>query len=215
MWRDRAANPQQVEYILSIDQDDETRFDLRLGEVSRGFGMFALVDNANQGSAQAWDFGAKFTRGELLIQAQDDVEPPKLWDAALLEWLEGANTDPNYWRKVQTVVAVRDGYRKDALLCTAICNRLRYRKQGHFICPAYLSVFSDDDFTIRAIADDKAGTCMLVQTDLVFWHHNPYHTGAPRDATLLRENSEEAYRMGREVFNERNRLLLNQGLKTW
>lgn len=219
MWRDRASNPKQVEYILSVDQDDSTRFDMQLGDCSRGFGAFLLVDNKNKGSAEAWDFGAKFSRGELLVQAQDDVEPPQNWDALLLLKLREQPYDggPDGWKNLPAFIAVADGYRNVRLCCTAIMNRARYEQQGEFLHAGYKSVYSDDEVTVRAYADAANGKCTLIEArDLVFLHRHHYHDkSVPMDATYERENSAEAYALGSALFMQRNADLVARGFKTW
>lgn len=217
-WFERATVPEGVEYVFALNDDDLAfhQYMELLSWMTQLAKRIIIITGRFKGSAPAWDAAAKASSGQILIQGQDDIEPPDGgWDSMLLEWLQGANTDLGRWRSVPTVVAVRDGYRKDGLLCTAICNRLRYEQQGHFLFPGYISVFSDDEFTIRAISDDSEGKCMLIKTDLVFWHHNPYHTGAPQDATLRRENSSEAYAHGQALFMKRNADLVAKGFKTW
>ena len=213
-----ADNPQLVEYIFAVNQDDEPTLDAirYLRENNNNCWPFKFVVGDFAGSAPAWDAAAKVAHGSLFIQMQDDLELPLHWDGALLEELEGANTDKDWWIEHPVVVAVRDGYRKDTLLCTAICNAVRYVQQrGEFIHPGYRSVFSDDEFSVRAYADEADGKCQVIRTDLVFRHENPYHTGAPHDATLARENSPEAYAKGGTLFLQRNQPLIDRGFKTW
>lgn len=168
--------------------------------------MFATVEHEGRGSVSAWNFGAQFSTGEFLVQMQDDLELPKNWDALLMAPLIQEDRDR------PLVIAVSDGYRTDGLLCTAIMNRLRYRQQGEFLHAGYLSVFSDDEHTTRAIVDSRAGKCRLLDhRDLVFLHRHAYHDpSVPFDATYARENSTEAYAIGQKLFAERNpaRLLM-------
>ena len=225
MWFERADNPDNIEYIFALNKDDKTipAFQTAI------FKPWAYLDSDEKkkrqifqygdfpGSAPAWDAAAKASTGLVLIQAQDDVEPPVGgWDTMLLEWLEGANVNPNHWRTVPTVVAVRDGYRRDRLLCTAICNRVRYNQVGHFLFPEYLSVFSDDDFSYSAYRDERDGKCMVVRTDLEFRHEHAYHNSSvPMDATYARENSSIAYGLGADLFFKRNPEAHKDGLRNW
>lgn len=225
MWFERAERPESVEYIFAVNREDDATLEaLRLLREKATYPeadadiipQFKLVIGDFAGSAPAWDAAAKVSLGDLLIQGQDDVECPKLWDGCLLEWLEGANMDPYYWRRVPTIVAVKDGYRKDFLQCTAIMNRRRYEQQGYFLWPQFISVFSDDDFTIRGLADERDGKCMIVRTDLEFRHEHAYHNPTvPMDATYERENSSEAYALGSALFLQRNADLVARGFKTW
>lgn len=215
----RASNPREIEYIFAVNSDDPTLDELRFLAsenciTKTGFMPIIMVGDY-KGSAAAWDAAAKKCSGLILIQQQDDLEVPRDWDGMLVEWLDGANTDAEWWKRTPIAVTVRDGYRTDALLCTAICNRARYEQVGEFLHAGYKSVFSDDDFSIRAYADEADGKCAVIRTDLEFRHENPYHTGAPHDSTLLRENSAEAYAIGGSLFIERNAGLVMRGFKTW
>ncbi len=209
MWRERAARPESVQYILCADADDLTRFDMNMGsENTRGFGSFAFVEHPGTGSASAWDFAAKFSTGNILLQAQDDCEPPPHWDDLLLSRIE-IGSGPFF-------MAVSDGYRKD--FChMAIMNRARYKQTGEFVCPEFISVFSDDDVYYRAKRDARDGKCTLFEArDLEFRHEHCFHNkSVPFDATYERENSSEAYRIGAALFAKRNPTAATDGLKTW
>lgn len=203
----KADHPKSMDYIVACNDDDH--------ETITAFDKLAamVVFGPYRGSVEAWNAAAKMARGDILIQMQDDLVLPNGWDEMLLEWLEGANTDANWWRATPVVVAVYDGYRKDRLLCTAIMNRARYDQQGHFLFPGYQSVFSDDEFTVRAYQDEADGKCAVIRTDLVFRHDNPLHLGQPCDETHQRQNSAEAYHLGMNLFVERNRHLMKW--RTW
>ncbi len=214
MALERADNPDAVGYIFAVNNDDPSWSDFRAALILSEE-RATLLSGGYAGSAPAWDAAAKISTGQILIQMQDDLVLPPHWDGMLVEELEGANVDRNHWRTVPTVVRVRDGYRRDALLCTAIMNRARYEQQGEFLHAGYQSVFSDDEHSLRAYADEADGKCQVIRTDIEFRHENPYHTGAPHDATLRRENSPEAYALGGKLFMERNAALVARGFKTW
>jgi hypothetical protein len=210
----RAANPIEVEYILAANSDDSTR--PQLGPISqRGkIGLTKVVSAPFKGSAPAWSVAAEVCSSLILIQMQDDLELPQDWDRLLLEQLETyVGKD---WQKEPVVIAVGDGYRKDGLLCTAICSRVRYEQQG-FLCADYLSVFSDDEFTYRALRDARDGKCQFVDArHIVFKHEHAYHNkDIPMDATYQRENSAEAYTIGQAIFAARNPQAATDGIKTW
>jgi hypothetical protein len=201
LWSQRAIAPHAVQYILCHDADDETKLGLGIGT---GFGNFRSVEFNGTGSAPAWDYAAKASLAEILIQAQDDVFPPEGWDSLLEEAIKR-----EWWAldrdKTPFVIAVSDGYRKDDLLCTAICNRKRYEQEGHFMFPGYISVFSDDDFSLRAYADADSGRCKLIKArEIVFKHEHPYHTGGPQDEGYRRQNSPKAYEVGQRLLISRN-----------
>jgi len=234
MWFERAARPDEVEYIFAVNEDDEaTDIALMRYEAGAWTGHNTYVPRrvygAFPGSTPAWDAAAKASTGLVLIQASDDVEPPEYWDNRLVHKLRDAlrpapcltinfsHGDLIEKCVTPTVVAVSDGYRKDPLQTIAICNRARYEQVGEFIHAGYRSVFSDDDFTIRAIADDKDGKCTLIDArDLTFTHRHHYHDkSVPWDPVYARGNSTEAYAQGQALFMKRNSHLVARGLKTW
>ncbi len=197
-----------MEYIFAVNSDDPTAKQIL------GNGSMVVADNF-KGSAPAWDAAASASSGEILIQMQDDLELPDRWDVDLLHMI--VSRGGMDWPFKPLVVAVGDGYRHDGLLCTAICNRARYVQQGEFLHKEYLSVFSDDEFSVRAYADAADGLCTLVRAaDLVFKHEHPYHTKSVEiDDTYRRENSPEAYRVGASLFAERNKRQVDRGFRTW
>ena len=220
MWFERAARPWEVEYIFAVNEVEQPI----IGAVMASYGRASYVLGDYAGSAPAWDAAAKASTGLVLIQASDDVEPPEGWDEKILHRMVGdrQRSDPAHWLFLASpfspiVIAVSDGYRKDALQTIAICNRARYEQAGEFIHGGYRSVFSDDDFTIRAIADSADGKCTLINArDLTFTHRHHYHDkSVPWDPVYARGNSTEAYAQGQALFMKRNSHLVARGLKTW
>ena len=215
-WFEKASYPDLLEYVFALNSDDPTAHEVvNSAVVQRYRGRnIHIIQDLFSGSAPAWDAAAKKSHSPLLIQGQDDIEPPDKWDVSLMEKLmaRGAN-----WPGHSIVVAVSDGYRTDGLICTAIMTRERMKQEGHFICPAYLSVFSDDDVTYRAIKHSREGTCELIDArDLVFRHRHHYHDKTvPFDETYAKENSNEAYAQGAKVFFARNPEAHTDGIRSW
>lgn len=218
LWRDRAREPKAVEYIVAVNSDDSTipKLYQAFAEVfdpAKAFWGTRMVGGEFKGSAEAWNEAAKGCHGEILIQGQDDIEPPQDWDVSLSErYLKEASD--------RVFIAVSDGYRTGKaadLCCTAIMSRGYAEMEGHFLFPGYLSVYSDDDVTIRALGNAKEGKSVFVDArDLVFRHRHHYHDKAvPFDVTYAKENSDEAYKVGQTLFTARNKRFLEMGLKTW
>lgn len=218
-WADMAVHPLLVEYSMCCTAGDPTFFDLAHGlknvQMMAKFHRIHFLECCRPGSAPAWDYAAKSCVGDLIIQAQDDVEPPIGWDVLLVDLLlekVGAN-----WRDVPIFVAVSDGYRSDELCCTAIMNRKRMEQAGCFICGDYLSVYSDDEVTYRAKRDARDGKCTFIDArQLVFRHRHYAHDSAvPKDATYEWENSPHAYNFGHGLFHQRNPEAVRDGLRNW
>lgn len=202
MWHERAhAYAPEIEHVFSTDFDDpqgEELYDLMTEAAVHE--NWTITANANKGSAEAWNNAYKASCGKLLIQVSDDMEPPEWWGSLLsikssdYEW-----TEP-------LVIAVSDGYRKDKLMTTFICTRAYADMQGEFICPDYVSVFSDDDASYRAWKAAQEGRCVLIDArDLVFKHRHHYHDkSVPWDGTYAKQNDPKAYAQGQRLFLERN-----------
>ena len=219
LWHARSRDRERIEYLFAVNDDDPTKQELmeRIGDEDVLFSRVLLVQGDFIGSASAWNQAAMMhSTGALLIQAQDDVEPPEDWSTRLLETL-WVNAGVARWQDQSIVVAVSDGYRQDKLLCTAIVTRKRMEQAGCFLCPEYISVFSDDEHTYRALRDARDGKVKLINArNLVFRHHHHYHNKAvPFDATYARENSAKAYGVGSNLFYQRNPEALTDGIVTW
>lgn len=185
LFIDRAHDQESIEYLYAVDEDDElsqavlARFPLVI--VPPGGGVVKAINAA-----------AMKARGHILVMAADDCVPPPRWDYDVWQLL-GEQTAPR-------VLAVSDGFRKDALLAHPIMNRQFYRQQGYFFCPEYPHLFCDTELSHRA---HKAGQ-VINGRELVFRHNNPIFTGETPDELAKERNSPEAYAVGQAIFERRN-----------
>jgi len=209
LWLARAINPEAIEYLVAVNDDDEATAKAFLDEKA------IVVNRPYRGSAPAWNDAARYSSGDLLVQVSDDFDPPCNWDVSLLEAIE-RGTQGN-WLEKPMVVAVSDGYRTDSLLCMFICNREYYELEGYFLHPSFRSVFSDDHATFRALKRARDGEAILVNArHLVFKHEHHYHNpDIPMDETYKRQNSDEAYRSGVLLFESLNPDWKETGLVDW
>jgi hypothetical protein len=193
LWYSRAYDPANIEYLFSVDYDDDTvpygtkPFDSRDEYTVRNY-------CENGGCVKAWNCVANACNGDILIQMSDDWTPQQDWDILIQERLpEGEH-----------VLAVSDGHRTDKLLCMAILTRARLNAQGGYLFnPAFKSVYSDDWFTHCAYRDGV----VIEARDLVFKHNNPFFTTGnfDSDETYRRSNSPERYAEGKAIFERLKR----------
>jgi hypothetical protein len=186
VWLERAEEPERIEHLFVFDEEDE---------ISRQtFSTFPHVMVSPGGSSvRAWNAGAEVSTGQVLVQLSDDWVPPSGWDRKILEAL-GPLSEPK-------VLAVSDGHRRDRLLCLAILTRARYGQQGWMFYPGYQSVWSDNEFTHRAYADQV----VVEARDLIFEHRHPlFDAAVPMDPTYRHQNRKDFYEEGRRIFLERN-----------
>ena len=189
MWLNAAENPSQVEHIFAVDSDDNES----LGMANQ----FISVISQKKTCVAAWNLAARKASGDLIIQLSDDWVPCLHWDSKLLALVKGRNLNEE-----QIVISVNDGHRKDDLLCMAILSRARLEAQGDLFFDGYESVFSDNEFSYRAFAD---GIVIDARSSLRFDHLHPAFGKAKMDKTYEHNNSEERYKRGELLFNERNK----------
>ncbi len=211
MWFDRASHPESIEYIFGVHADDPTSIQLEALESLDGALSARTIwsETPRSGSAGNYHDAAMLATGDVLIQAQDDLEPPQDWDWHLGHLLACA---------APAFVAVSDGHRGDRLCITSIMNRAYFELKGEFMSPEYVGVYGDDENTYRAYRDARDGKCAVIEArHLVFLHRHPgfYPDQVKEDDTYRKENASEAYNHGHRVFYERNPEARKDGIKTW
>lgn len=187
-WLNAANNPAQIEHVFAVDRDDAESL-----EMSK---QFTSVVSDGQSCVAAWNLGARAARGDLLIQLSDDWTPQVGWDEKLLALVEGKDL-----KTEQVVIAVSDGHRKDDLLCMAILSRARWEAQGDMFFAGYESVFSDNEFSLRAFKDQIV---IDARDRITFVHSHPVFRGGELDATYKHNNRTDRYERGQELFKKRN-----------
>jgi glycosyltransferase involved in cell wall biosynthesis len=187
-WMNTAANPWNVEHVFAVDSDDKESVAMAK--------QFVSVTSHGRSCVAAWNLAAKSTRGDLIVQLSDDWLPSPNWDLKLLDLVKGRDL-----AREQIVIAVNDGNRRDDLLCMAILSRGRLETQGALFFEGYESVFSDNEFSVRAFAD---GVVIDARDKITFEHAHPAFGKAPMDKTYEHNNSSERYKAGKALFDARN-----------
>jgi len=198
-WMERASGAHNIEYILSVDDDDESMQDLGLiktGEKSRPLQPWPMTIKVYRGKnrlvVDAYNRGAHHATGDILVQVHDDLCPPKDWDKEI-----AARLDP----KKPQVLQVGDGTPlnsdKPWLLTVTIMTRAWYEKAGYWWHPDYLSVFCDDDLSLKAQKEDA----VVDGKDLIFAHA---WGGADGDETYKRAYEDKNWKHGQRVFDARS-----------
>ncbi len=211
---ERARHPESIDYVFALNTTDFTTSRLVYQAAESKWPQNAIFADF-KGSAAAWSAAANESKGEVLIQMQDDLELPDGWDDTLMEAIVAKTANQP---ATPYFIAVSDGYRRDRLLVTAIMSRSYFEQKGEFLHHGYLSVFSDDEFAYRAYRDEKAGRVVgidLRQTVTFRHRHHCFDKSVPDDLTYARENSAEAYMHGRKLFWERNPQAVADGIRDW
>lgn len=207
-WLNRAKYPDRVEHLFAIDFDDEQSVPLCVYR-------HVIQTDKEGASVGAWNMAAAASCGQILIQLNDDFDPPMHWDVMIESAFENHATknqsyDPmnpfaSFWASHEAemnkpaALRVSDGHRKDPQLCIAIINRARYEQQGYFLHPRFKSVFSDDYHSWAAYRDG----IVIDASHIVIEHDHPFFKGgAGWDETYATHNSRERYLEGEAIFKE-------------
>ncbi len=186
-WLDAAAKPYRVEHIFAVDADDNLSID-HLADLKPH-----VVTQNGGGCVAAWNLAAAHSSGKVLIQLSDDWLPLPGWDDLLVQRIGRVNKP--------RVLRISDGHRADDLFCMAILTHARMKQQGWFLPPAYTGIYSDDEFSFRALDDGV----VIDASDIVLVHQHPnYDESVPLDETYRRQNDNARYAEAKKIFLERN-----------
>lgn len=192
-WLNTADNVSQIEYIFSIDNDDEKSIEGLKNANYEGLSKEPIVlIGPPKFNVAATNRGAYKSTGDILVQVHDDVDPLKGWDTELIKRL-----DPE---KPQ-LLRVNDGLDEDVnqkpwLIAIQICTRKWAKKLGGIFYPEYRSVFCDDDASVKAYKDG----CVIDATDLLFKHN---WKGASHDETIKNSYQRSNWEHGEKLFHKR------------
>jgi hypothetical protein len=200
IWLNRADNPLAVEYIFGLHEFDNN---------SRTF-LAGIKHSLTQkkGAGPNLESAAALSTGKILVQAQDDIVPPRHWDTLLLQKIGDRIDKPCF-------VTVSDGHRTDQIHVTSVMTRAYMDQKGRGDCegcgfghPGYFSMYWDTENSYRAYQDGENGNVNLIDgRDLVFFHDHPIFQGKKieeMDKTYQIENAPEHYSEGRALFDKRN-----------
>jgi hypothetical protein len=184
LWLNRATHPDRVEHLFAIDFDDDQSIQLAVYR--------HVIQSGPGASVGAWNLAAAASCGDILIQINDDFEPPMGWDVQIEQAFASKLHEP-------AVLKVSDGHRVDELLCIAVMNRARYTQQGYFLHPRFKSVFSDDFHSWSAYRDG----IVIHAEHIIIQHNHPFFNGGKGwDEVYAVHNSKERYAEGAAIYEE-------------
>jgi hypothetical protein len=195
-WTARRNGAHAVEYILSVDTDDDVAGYRGVAEATG----VRLVVNVNRSIVDAVNAAARASTGDVLIVVSDDFGCPDGWDRAVAE-VVGDRRD--------AAVLVHDGI-EGRIMTLPILGRALYETLGYIYHPAYVSMFCDDDLTHTAAAMGR-----LVDARHLMFPHRHYTVGLSAvDATYARQNSNAAWWHGWRVMEKRRANGFGLGART-
>lgn len=210
-WLAAAVNPEQVEYILCIDErwgfaaDDvilSHRQPLRPQDrVIWNTGRRCYVDGVN--------LAAQASSGAILIVNADDQYPCEKWDEKVLNILYETGNDDRMGLPDSIggdfVISVSTNTPQEHerhIMVMPILSRERYERFGWVFYPEYESMYADNDFAAMA----KRDGCIIDARHLVFPHKHWINGQRSQDEQDRAQNSKQAYDEGAKLFAARRRI---------
>lgn len=182
-WSDAAKYPSGVEWLCSLDWDDD------IGEYveaysPNGFPIMSPIISKNKSSVEAINNAAKHWRcdGEIIMVVSDDTEPVQDWDEKISNW----NTQSDWILKTQ------DGI-QDYIITMPVMDRAYYNRTGHIYHPDFTHMFCDTYMT--CVADI---TGRKITSNLLF-KHNHYSVGGSTMDEVNKKN-DATWKQGEETF---------------
>lgn len=193
-WFDLCSPFNRLDYILSLDTGDATKYADMVKIVQGNLPLQVLV-RPNATMVEALNKGAELARGDVLVYVSDDFECPPNWDVCIAnEVIKAGRTEKDPW-----VLFVFDGNQR-IIQTICIMSRAYYKRFGYIYHPAYKSMFVDNEYTDVALKSKQ----VIHAEHLLFRHHHVSRAGGmPWDATYARQNSRESWAHGERVYHER------------
>lgn len=216
-WIKAAVNPDQVEYVLCVDE--------RWGFEPYTMGPIPPFGTRNTVDRMCWNTSrrcyvdgvntaAKASTGRILIVNADDQYPCEGWDEELLK----AIADSRFvkFREIQSefVIEVSTGTPQEherGILVMPILSRARYERLGYVFYPEYESMYADNEFCEHARQD----AVVIDARHLMFPHRHPLFDASVRksgkdwrntDEAYAAQNRDEAFRLGDYIFKYRRKV---------
>lgn len=197
MWLGNAKNPDNIEYIMVVDDDDAL---LRLYPEALTGKYEGKVKVLVQNKKRKWyqkkptlnaitaiNSAASIALGNLMVVVSDDFVCPKQWDEQLLFYTEGMK---------DMVVKTIDGSGNDWLCTLPIVDKTWYKRFGYIYNPNYRHLFSDCELSSVAEMLGK-----LIKLPILFEHKHPMFGHGQEDQVNVKNN--KTWEQGEKVYLER------------
>ena len=216
-WIAAAEHPENVEYILVVDEKWGFRKDafsewhqindfLFLGERGDDDNNVLLWQNGSY--VAAVNYGAKDARGDVMIVIADDIWPAKGWDTVIESQIVTTEIIGEFAIWVNNGGSPeRRAAARDTIMEMPVVSRSRVGRLGYLYYPSYLSMYADNDLAEHCMLDAKEGRCSLIRLEEpVFPHLHPVSDRSiPVDAQYAHQNRPAAYALGKQILDARRR----------
>lgn len=179
----KARNLNDFEYIFATDYKIP---DVLLDEV-------AFSEPYRLGMVNKLNLAARYSRGEILICATDDVYPCQDWDVLISEAI--GDMKQAAWLACDDGVARKS---RPDLLHSIILTRPYYNRYGWILHPRLYHLYSDDFMTALAKRDGVIKKAPHILMD----HRHPFYGKGSMDEHYQRAQGAQQYAQGRAIFDE-------------
>lgn len=178
-WLSRAKNPDDIEYILSVDTDDCDGYYTECDNQP----IYVHV-NPNKTAIEAINVAAKEAKGDLLIVVSDDFDCPVHWDGDLLKALKG---------KTDFLVKTDDGC-QPWIITLPILDRVYYDRFGYVYNPSYNHLFCDTEMSHVGALLGRTITLPIK------FPHNHYTQRGGQLKDAINDKNDATWAQGEEVY---------------
>ncbi len=195
---DSSDDPDNVFYLISIDQDDETMMNpSTFKAVSNAHENVEVVVGESMSKIHACNRDLNDYEGDwdIVVLASDDMIPQvQGWDKIIAEQMEEnfPDTDGSLW--------FYDGHQHD--ICTmSIIGRKRYEKFKYLYHPDYISLWCDNEFTDVS----KADSAIIFFSTCLFKHEHPIWMRQADKMDALYRKNEKYFKIDRRTYKQRKK----------
>lgn len=188
-WLQKSSGKINIEYILSIDNDDEQLIQyLKTEKNEKTFFKETQIVLDNKNALEAINNAAKISLGNIIVVMSDDFDCEQNWDEKLCELLEG---------KTFFCAKTKDGIQPH-IITLPIIDRAFYNHFGYIYNPIYQHMYCDTEMSCVAYL---MNAYIDIQKDLTF-KHNHYSIGAST-FDKINEKNDRTFSTGKPIFIER------------
>jgi len=182
-WINKASGNNEIEYILSVDNDDVY--------INKYRDMGGLVINNNNSAIEAINTAAEQATGDVLIVVSDDFGCPFHWDNELTKVIEESGKD-------FFTVFVHDGL-YGQLQTLPILSRKYYDHFGYIYFPGYKHMFCDTEFT--EVSNLLNAT--IEARHIIFEHRHYSRADVGIKMDVVSKKADSTWKQGEKLYNVR------------
>lgn len=175
-----ASREVEIEYIISCDLDDASMNNSDIKDRLTKYSSLKIHYGNNKSKIEAVnaDLGAHSDYTAILLASDDMIPVVHGYDKIIIDNLV------KHFPDTDGVLFFNDGYRGSSLNTLAILGKAYFERFGYIYCPAYESLWADNEF--MQVADALGRQVYIDQT--IIRHEHPANTGAGQDALYTRND---------------------------